>query len=893
MASCPMWEEARSWLISAGVPIKPTGTLVDFVSALQNGALLCDLLNRLVPDSVAEIHRKGNNVQFLSLKNINAFLTACQRTFGLRQADLFLPEDLYHATHFDCVILALSRLSQTMRCHDAGLKPFPSTHSRVVDDHDVYGNLETLVEARTGDAIRNMRRLKGFSLNVNNPDAPHASDGAGDYEYEEIQRMASDDIYDELCHVRDIKSKQLPRADRRSLIVEELKETERSYLAALTVIAEKFQVPLQSNIDRLGGSALDVQLIFQNIDDLIACHQHVLSLAATARPIAEVLVECRDRFLAYARFCGYLTIALETLEDLSRKREFAGYLRLLGQRSGQRFELKDLLCVPMQRLVKYHLLLQDLLKHTPEGHPERPAIAAALTNALDLAKHVNECKRDVDNSLLVERQIQASLRDFQPFQMGAVPLTDCGRFVCDTDVQLRLDSVAKISRRYIFLFQKAIVVCKTKLGNCHFLYIMILRDFLLEDEPDKGKTYGFTLRSSLPAASGLNCTLFFSSPALKKQWLDAVLMCKSSCVADGLRKPAPGIKAHHLVVTCFKDSQSCSFCNRLLWGYILQGFECSHCKVRAHHDCVQRLDPRCIISTGPRAKDGSYYEINDHRTTTIDPRTRLPTAAASDHAAAAAAGPRGSRDGPYFHALTMAAQSAGSSHLRAYEDSSPLAQSGDVKKHTYVNLQIGSDSSEEEEAGYEVVKDVPPPSANKWFVGPMDRDASAALLDLHRDGAFVVRESTTRPGEYALAVVHTGAVKHLKIDGGPGSYFLGKTRTFPSVQELVTHYGRNSLAHHFPSITCMLVHPMGSRELSERGAGAVAGTTVVAAAAAAGSGRAVAMYDFSSTNKDEISFKVGDEIRVQQREGFGAGWWRGTHVPTGRAGLFPAAYVRE
>ena len=65
-----------------------------------------------------------------------------------------------------------------------------------------------------------MRRLKGFSLNVNNPDAPHAAESV--YEYEELSKLASDDIYDELCHVRDLKTKQgaAPRADRRQLIVE-------------------------------------------------------------------------------------------------------------------------------------------------------------------------------------------------------------------------------------------------------------------------------------------------------------------------------------------------------------------------------------------------------------------------------------------------------------------------------------------------------------------------------------------------------------------------------------------------------------------------------------------------------------------------------------------------
>jgi hypothetical protein len=63
MASTSLWEEARAWIVSACLPIKPAGTLFDFVAALQNGALLCDLLNRMVPDSVSEIHRDGANVQ--------------------------------------------------------------------------------------------------------------------------------------------------------------------------------------------------------------------------------------------------------------------------------------------------------------------------------------------------------------------------------------------------------------------------------------------------------------------------------------------------------------------------------------------------------------------------------------------------------------------------------------------------------------------------------------------------------------------------------------------------------------------------------------------------------------------------------------------------------------
>ena len=38
--------------------------------------------------------------------------------------------------------------------------------------------------------------------------------------------------------------------------------------------------------------------------------------------------------------------------------------------------------VPMQRLLKYPLLLKDLLKHTPQGHTEYSSIEKALDNFL-------------------------------------------------------------------------------------------------------------------------------------------------------------------------------------------------------------------------------------------------------------------------------------------------------------------------------------------------------------------------------------------------------------------------------------------------------------------------------------------------------------------------------
>lgn len=77
-----------------------------------------------------------------------------------------------------------------------------------------------------------------------------------------------------------------------------------------------------------------------------------------------------------------------------QRKEFASLHSALRQQSDQRFDLKDLLwyaylpanmfifySIPMQRLVKYPLLLTELLKFTPVGHPQRDAISEALGNS--------------------------------------------------------------------------------------------------------------------------------------------------------------------------------------------------------------------------------------------------------------------------------------------------------------------------------------------------------------------------------------------------------------------------------------------------------------------------------------------------------------------------------
>ncbi|XP_061485998.1 LIM domain only protein 7 isoform X3 [Rhineura floridana] len=88
-ASCDgAFAEARRWVEAATG--KSFGNK-DFRAALENGVLLCDLINKIKPGIIKKINRLSTPIA--GLDNINVFLKACEN-LGLKEAQLFHPGDL-------------------------------------------------------------------------------------------------------------------------------------------------------------------------------------------------------------------------------------------------------------------------------------------------------------------------------------------------------------------------------------------------------------------------------------------------------------------------------------------------------------------------------------------------------------------------------------------------------------------------------------------------------------------------------------------------------------------------------------------------------------------------------------------------------------------------------
>ncbi|XP_014883600.1 tyrosine-protein kinase SRK2 [Poecilia latipinna] len=85
--------------------------------------------------------------------------------------------------------------------------------------------------------------------------------------------------------------------------------------------------------------------------------------------------------------------------------------------------------------------------------------------------------------------------------------------------------------------------------------------------------------------------------------------------------------------------------------------------------------------------------------------------------------------------------------------------------------------------------------AEPWYFPDTKRLDAEKLLqgEGNQEGAFLVRNSESLKGEYSLSVLHQGRVKHYKLQKlDNGHYYVSKTKSFPTLKELVEYYSRQS-----------------------------------------------------------------------------------------------------
>lgn len=105
-----------------------------------------------------------------------------------------------------------------------------------------------------------------------------------------------------------------------------------------------------------------------------------------------------------AQFCARQQIALEALKEKRRKDDQLQRLltKAEAHKACRRLQLKDLLPTALQRLTKYPLLFESLVKITvrvaPDNETEAQAIQRALDSSRRILDHVNQAVREAEDA---------------------------------------------------------------------------------------------------------------------------------------------------------------------------------------------------------------------------------------------------------------------------------------------------------------------------------------------------------------------------------------------------------------------------------------------------------------------------------------------------------------
>ncbi|KAK3336141.1 CNH domain-containing protein [Cercophora scortea] len=273
---------------------------------------------------------------------------------------------------------------------------------------------------------------------------------------------------------KDVADSISDREKKRQEVISEICYTERDFVKDLEYLRDFWILPLRG---KNGVSAIPVQrrervvrTIFSNIIDPPSIHG---VSSRFAKAISErqnkhpVVANVGDIFLEFVpQFEPFILYGSKQLEgkfefeqERAQNKEFAKFVdEVERRRESRKLELNGYLTKPTTRLARYPLLLDNVLKYTEEGNPDKTDIPKVLTMIRDLLSRVNAESGKAENRFNL-RRLHDQLR-FRPGEKMDLKLTDEGReLIVKSQFKKSPTEQADISA---YLFDHAVLLVRVK-----------------------------------------------------------------------------------------------------------------------------------------------------------------------------------------------------------------------------------------------------------------------------------------------------------------------------------------------------------------------------------------------------------------------------------------------
>ncbi len=737
---------------------------------------------RVICDDGSSGGSSSNVSDFLCRNNIFLFLHAILSHFELTEEQIFSPEDLYLCQDIGKVFRTLSELSHTPKVLKSGVGGFPRKDcsgdkllKRLKSEKGNYEELEKQICSQ--DLLYSDSFGQGQGGNSNKIRGQESM-----YFNEDIYQTIFPPKQPRLS-LADISSfaTGAGKRNKRKAPIEELLSTEDKYLENLIMVRDVFREKLSLM------SSEDKKLVFFLLDDLILLHSDLLfglKKDQQAKPtkdfdgqIGRVFLNHMPRIThLYSGYCVHLPTAMSHLEHLLESGNLSSSIKKQVQECQAEahpstFPLSSHLVIPFQRFLKYHLLLQEILKRTAEDHPDYLNLQLAREEMVKAGAIVNEKKREQEECDEQDRQDESDMRlilsvssniKLMKLENG-LNLLDYGRLRKTGDIVSYTDSGR--SGDYAFLFDLMIVLCHKPKWLQHryrFREAIKIRDHYLEplpppyqsSQPSSSEVYVLRLFSRMEPRR-VTLTLVCRSMAEREVWFEALLLAMDTI------NPSENAKQGHVVqLLTFAEPTDCFQCGKVLQGRFFQGYRCLRCQACLHKKCLS--DCACLeVGLHPLKKTNSLM---------------LPTALPDSL----------ERSNSTLSLVNTSSESQNKRHSQIRE--------------TVQELQINAIREQENL----------PLQQQPWYAGLLDVKTATIRLENLPVGTFLIRVRNC--GQYALMLKcqgekPKGTVKSMKIEeedleleeehGKQKVFYLSQARKFASLAKLVSFYRHRDLTENF------------------------------------------------------------------------------------------------
>ncbi|CAK9806350.1 Dynamin-binding protein [Anthophora quadrimaculata] len=195
------------------------------------------------------------------------------------------------------------------------------------------------------------------------------------------------------------------RADQRQNVISELVITEKEYVRDLKLTYETFNLENPSELESLG---INVTTLFGNLYDVIQVAEELLDTILKAmkgcdeelQTVGPCFTQMAEKLkTAYVKYCANHEAALILLKKYENNEEIMKVFNKGIESLRYQvvcFDMSSILIKPVQRILKYPLILYELVKCTDDNHPDKRGVEEAWNTMTGVASHINEYKRRKD-----------------------------------------------------------------------------------------------------------------------------------------------------------------------------------------------------------------------------------------------------------------------------------------------------------------------------------------------------------------------------------------------------------------------------------------------------------------------------------------------------------------